>query len=71
MIINVMVKHGSGKPEKNGDMLTIHTDEPMKNNQANHDVIKQIAAYYNVEARNVRIIRGARRRNKLIEVNGL
>lgn len=71
MIINVTVKYGSGKPEKYGDILTIHTDKPMKNNQANYDVIKQIAAYYNVEVRNVRIIRGAKRRNKSIEVNGL
>ncbi len=69
MILKVKVHAGNGMIDVKGEKVDIFTSKPMKNNMANHDIIKQISDYYHVEVNCVRILRGATRRNKLIEVN--
>ncbi len=69
MILKVKVHPGSGKIQVNGENLDIFTDKPMKNNMANYDIMRQISDYYHVEINCIRLLRGATRRNKLIEVN--
>ena len=68
MILHVKVRVGRGKLNRNGDNLTIFTEEPMKNNRANYDIIKQVANNFHVNTEQVRILRGFTSRNKLIEL---
>ncbi len=68
MIKTVKVQKGRGEIENGEEFLKIYTEEPMKNNRANHDVMTQIARYYAVDIRNVRILRGAKSRVKIIEI---
>ena len=62
------VHAGTGTIEVKGENVVVFTEKPMKNNMANYDVMKQISDYYHVEVNCVSILRGATRRNKLIEV---
>ena len=68
MILKVKVHAGTGTIEVKGENIVVFTEKPMKNNMANYDVMKQISDYYHVEVNCVSILRGATRRNKLIEV---
>jgi hypothetical protein len=40
MILNVVVRKGSGKPEMIDGNLIVHTTEERRNNAANRDVIR-------------------------------
>ncbi|MCI2412718.1 DUF167 domain-containing protein [Cuniculiplasma divulgatum] len=68
MILKVKVHPGAGKIQVNGENVVVFTEKPMKNNMANYDIMKQISDFYHVEVNCVSILRGATRRNKLIEV---
>ena len=62
------VHAGTGTIDVKGENVVVFTEKQMKNNMANYDVMKQISDYYHVEVNCVSILRGATRRNKLIEV---
>ena len=68
MILKVKVHAGTGTIDVKGENVVVFTEKPMKNNMANYDVMKQISDFYHVEVNCVSILRGATRRNKLIEV---
>ena len=68
MILKVKVHAGTGTIDVKGEHVVVLTEKQMKNNMANYDVMKQISDYYHVEVNCVSILRGATRRNKLIEV---
>ena len=68
MILKVKVHAGTGTIDVKGENVVVFTEKQMKNNMANYDVMKQISDYYHVEVNCVSILRGATRRNKLIEV---
>ncbi|WP_162200841.1 DUF167 domain-containing protein [Acidiplasma aeolicum] len=36
--------------------LDVYTDEPMENNRANADIIKQLSKFYNVNSKDIKII---------------
>ncbi len=68
MIINVKVKNGRKPIEEREGYLIIYTEEPREDNRANMDILRQLAKYYKKDFRNLRIIRGARSREKMIEI---
>ena len=64
----VRVRHGDRKISETPDGIDVYTTEPLENNRANIDVIRQIARKYSVNTSNVRIISGSRSRKKIIDV---
>ncbi|MCL4444900.1 MAG: DUF167 domain-containing protein [Candidatus Thermoplasmatota archaeon] len=68
MRLFVRVRHGDRKILETPDGLDVYTPEPMENNRANMDVMKQIARKYSVNSSNVRIVSGSRSRKKIIDV---
>ncbi|MCL4343054.1 MAG: DUF167 domain-containing protein [Candidatus Thermoplasmatota archaeon] len=69
MIIQVKVRRGNRKPEKSGTTLTVYTEAERVNNQANLDVMKQIASFFGVAVSDVRLLSGKTRTRKTVEVN--
>ncbi|MGC9294636.1 MAG: DUF167 domain-containing protein [Thermoplasmata archaeon] len=68
MIINVKVKEGNKPIEQKDGYLIVYTNEPREENKANKDIIKQLAKFYKKDFREIRIIRGGRSRDKVIEI---
>ena len=68
MRINVSVRRGEKRISETPDGIEVFTTEPMENNRANLDVIKQIAKKYAVSTANVRIVSGSSKRKKIIEI---
>ena len=68
MRLYVRVRHGDRKISETPDGIDVYTTEPLENNRANIDVIRQIARKYSVNTSNVRIISGSRSRKKIIDV---
>ncbi|MGC8655474.1 MAG: DUF167 domain-containing protein [Thermoplasmata archaeon] len=69
MIINVKVKEGNKPIEQKDGYLIVYTNEPREENKANKDIIKQLAKFYKKDFREIRIIRGGRSRDKVIEID--
>jgi uncharacterized protein YggU (UPF0235/DUF167 family) len=68
MILNVLVRKGSGKPEMIGGNLVVHTTEERKNNAANRDVIRQVSQFFSVGTDQIRIVRGHTKSRKILEI---
>ncbi|MGC8574648.1 MAG: DUF167 domain-containing protein [Thermoplasmata archaeon] len=68
MIINVKVKEGNKPIEQKDGYLIVYTNEPREENKANKDIINQLAKFYKKDFREIRIIRGGRSRDKVIEI---
>ncbi len=68
MFLQVKVLSGSGKPEFSGEILIVHTTEKLEKGQANRDVVRQVAKFYKVSTNSVRISKGLKSRNKLLEI---
>ncbi len=68
MRLYVRVRHGERKISETPDGIDVYTTEPLENNRANIDVIKQIARKYSVNTSNVSIVSGSRSRKKIIDV---
>ncbi|MEM0155568.1 MAG: DUF167 family protein [Thermoplasmataceae archaeon] len=68
MKVNVKVHRGPARVSQSASGLEIYTQEPMERNKANIDVIRQIAGFYRVSPTSVRIVIGAKRRRKVVEV---
>ena len=68
MRLYVRVRHGDRKISETPDGIEVYTTEPLENNRANIDVIKQIARKYSVNTSNVSIVSGSRSRKKIIDV---
>jgi uncharacterized protein YggU (UPF0235/DUF167 family) len=49
--------------------LEVYTQEPMENNRANLDIIRQLAVFYGISTASVRIVMGSRKRRKVVEIN--
>ncbi len=56
MRLSVRVRHGDRKISETPDGIDVYTTEPLENNRANIDVIRQIARKYSVNTSNVRIL---------------
>ncbi|MGC8546339.1 MAG: DUF167 domain-containing protein [Thermoplasmata archaeon] len=69
MIINVKVKEGNKPIEQKDGYLIVYTNEPREENKANKDIINQLAKFYKKDFREIRIIRGGRSRDKVIEID--
>ena len=70
MNIQVKVKPSSKTEElsQEEDGFTIKVKEPPKEGRANQAVIKLLARHFGVPQSQVRILRGAKSRNKIIEI---
>lgn len=68
MIIKVKVKEGNKPIEQKDGYLIVYTNEPREENKANKDIIKQLAKFYKKDFREIRIVRGGRSRDKVIEI---
>jgi uncharacterized protein (TIGR00251 family) len=70
MKIQVKVKPNSRTEElsREGDSFIIKVKEPPKEGKANQAVVKLLAEHFGVPQSQVRILRGFRSRNKVVEV---
>jgi len=70
MKIQVKVKPNSRTEEvsREGDSFIVKVKEPPREGKANQAVIKLLAEHFGVPQSRVRILRGFRSRNKVIEV---
>jgi uncharacterized protein (TIGR00251 family) len=70
MKVQVTVKPNSKIEEvsQEGDSFVVKVKEPPREGKANQAVIKLLAKHFGVPQSQVRILRGSRSRNKVIEV---
>ena len=68
MKIDVIVRNGDRPVEEAGGKVVVFTNEKRKNNRANIDVIRQLAKFYSVPVSNIRIVAGATRPKKTVEI---
>ena len=70
MLIKVKVFPGSKKEEiiKKKDVLEIKVKEKPENNKANKAVVRALASFFNLPEQKIRMLRGAKKRNKLFEI---
>lgn len=53
-----------------GSSITVFTKEPRENGRANADVIRQVSDHFHVDHKNIRIVRGAHRSQKILKIDG-
>jgi hypothetical protein len=73
MLIKVKVFPGSSKPgviRKSPDNLTVKTKAKAEVGKANAEALGLIAGYLNAPISSLRIIKGLRSKNKIIEIKG-
>ena len=70
MRVKVRVKPGSKrvKVERVGDTLVVSVRSPAREGKANAELTKVLAEYYGVPKSRVRIVRGHRSRDKVVEI---
>jgi uncharacterized protein (TIGR00251 family) len=70
MKIQVRVKPGSRTEElsREGDSYIVKVKEPAREGKANQEVINLLAEHLSVPKSQIRILRGFRSRNKVIEI---
>ena len=70
-VINVRVIPNAKKDDllKEGDKLKVYVTAPAIGGKANKAMIKVLAEFFNVKKSDIRIIRGEKSREKVIEVN--
>ncbi len=70
MRVKVRVKPGSKrvKVEKVGDTLVVSVRSPAREGKANAELTEVLAEYYGVPKSRVRIVRGHRSRDKVVEI---
>ncbi|MCA9387079.1 DUF167 domain-containing protein [Candidatus Dojkabacteria bacterium] len=73
MIISTFIKPNSKKGPKIEKQLDgsfiIYTRNPAIENKANEDIIKQLARYFEVNKNQVKLLRGAKSKLKIYEIN--
>ncbi|MDD5192822.1 MAG: DUF167 domain-containing protein [Candidatus Nanoarchaeia archaeon] len=71
MILKIKVKPNSRKQEIEkieGENYKISLKSKPKDNKANIELLKLLKKHFNVESKNIKIIKGLKSRNKIIEV---
>ena len=70
MIINVRVFPNSRdvKIIKNGDKIKVYLKSKPEKGKANKELIDILSKHFNVEKNRIRIIKGERSRNKVVEI---
>ncbi len=72
MLVKVKVFPSSKNREivkKSGDSFEIKVKEKPKNNEANLAVFDVLAEYFHIKHSQIRLIKGAKERNKIFEIN--
>ena len=71
MIIEVKVIPNSNKNEllEKNNKIVIKIKSPAEKGKANQALIRFLSKYYNVSKSSIKIIRGKRKRNKLIKID--
>ncbi|WMT51696.1 MAG: DUF167 domain-containing protein [Ferroplasma sp.] len=67
--INVHVHRGKSRISPEKEWFDVYTMEPFENNRANRDIINQLSKYFNVDYRNIEIVRGSTSRKKVVKIN--
>ena len=70
MIINVRVKPSSKKQriEKVGELYIVQVKSPPVDGRANREMLELLSDYFDVPKSRIRIIRGEKGRNKVVEI---
>lgn len=53
---------------KDGEIFRIYVKKPAADNKANKELIRLLADYFKVKKNNIKIVKGEKSRNKLIEI---
>ncbi len=69
-VIKVRVIPNSKRPEvkQDGEVLMVKVDAPAIKNKANERLIEILSKYFGVKKRNIKILKGHKSRDKLIEI---
>lgn len=70
-VYNVRVEFGKKHLSINGNEITVGVTEKPEKGRANLAIIKALANHFNVPQQNVRLVRGAKSRKKLVEITPL
>ncbi len=73
MLIKVKVFPESGEKrvfKKADDEFEVHVKERAQDNEANKAVCRLLSRYFDLGRGSVRIIKGGKKRNKIIKING-
>jgi len=68
MIIKVLVEKGGKEIIEKDNLYIVYTKEKFENNKANLDVMKKIAKHFKKDINDIKIIKGLKSRNKIIEI---
>ena len=71
VIVFVIPNAKKAKIEKENDRLVVHVDAPAVGGKANKRLIELLADFFKVKKSSVRILRGEKSREKLIEITNL
>lgn len=71
MVLNIRVSPKSSRNlvKKEGGSLRVYLTKPAQDGLANHQLIELLAEYLKVKKHQLRIIKGARSRNKSVKVD--
>jgi uncharacterized protein (TIGR00251 family) len=69
--VSVVPKSSRSKIARDGATLKVHLTKPARDGLANDQLIDDLAEYFNVKRYDIRIVKGAVSRNKIVEVRGV
>lgn len=68
IVVRVKPNAREAKIEKAADIFIVYVPAPPQDNKANKAVIKLLAEYFQTAPSHIRILRGAKSKQKLIEI---
>lgn len=69
MKINIkVIPRAKKETVKNGEPLRVYVNQPPENGRANDAVIKLLAEHFNISKSQIKILKGEKSRNKIIEL---
>jgi uncharacterized protein (TIGR00251 family) len=68
MNLNIRVKFGSKVNVLEGDPMQVTLTQPPEKGRANKQLIEVLAKYFKIQKNQVKLISGARSRNKVVEI---
>lgn len=72
MILKIKVKPNSDKQEiirVSDDEYAVNLKKPAENNKANIELLKLLKEYFKITAGDIKIIKGLKSRNKIVEID--
>lgn len=71
MLIDVKVVPNASKNKvlKNGDVYRVYVNSPAADGKANKALMDVLSEHFSVKKNNIRIVRGEKSRNKVVEID--